>query len=162
MMGKRLHWVANIFLLGVCGLTLVCAYWYWYGRFFTNKELEALDEVDQIKIVVGGERGGKVQLVKMIDDPQEIEYIVSQLRIYSNHWQYESFGPPETGVLGRPTSVGIVFYNKGKIKTTLGVGYSKEMSYFLKRIQEGRYLEYEEFKEIMELLELDEKEAYYD
>lgn len=157
-MNKKLALGIGILLLGVIGL---CTYWYWYGRFFENKELGALDEIDQIKIVVGGEDGGEVESVKMIDDPQDIERIIVKLRTYSKHWQYESFGPPDTGVLGRPVPIGVTFYDGGEIKTILRIGYSKDMPYFLTRYQEGRYLSYEEFKEIMALLGLDEQAAYY-
>lgn len=165
-MNKMLRWVTIGLLMGLCGLMLVCGYWYWYGRFFTNKELEALAQVDQIKITVsevqghGGE-AAKILSLKIIDNPQEIERIVAKLRTCSNHWQYESFGPPDTGVLGRPVPIGVTFYDKGEIKTILRIGYSKDMPYFLTRYQEGRYLSYEEFKEIMVLLGLDEQAAYY-
>jgi hypothetical protein len=141
---------------------VLCAYWYWFGRFFTNKELEALDGIDKVEILVVDVSNGNVRSVKVIDNSQEIQHIVAKLRTYSDHWQYEKFSPPWTGILGRLAPVNVVFYSKGELKALVRVGYSKDFPYYLSAVQEGRYLDYEDFKEIIELLGFEEQVAYYE
>jgi len=136
------------------------------ARLFTNN-LDDLENVDQIKLIILLEinKNGvpdEIRPLRTINDSEQIAQIVAKMHTYSDNWQYEGFSPPWTGIAGRIAPVRIVFYNQGKIKTFLSIGYSKDTSYFLQQSPgPGRYLEYQEFKELMDFLEIDEEFAYY-
>jgi hypothetical protein len=163
---KKFH----LFLIGIGVLLLILFIFVGLAlqaRLFTNN-LEDLENVDQIRLIVllGINKSGvpdEIRPVKTINDPEQIAQIVAKMRIYSDNWQYEEFTPPWTGIAGRIAPVRIIFYNQGKVKTFLSIGYSKDISYFLQQSPgPGRYLEYQEFKELMDFLGLKEEFAYHE
>lgn len=158
-----------VFLSGIIVLVLIllfCGYVIFWGRFITS-EFEDLHGVDQIKLTVLlgiNEKGvaNDTRPIRTINDPEEIDLVITQMRTFSNGWQYEGFSPPWTTSFGRTGPVQIGFYAKGKLKILFKIGHKSNEPYYIQELGgPGKYLDYEEFREIMELLEIDETYADY-
>lgn len=127
---------------------------------FTLDKLDTLDAVDQIKIYLNGYP--QSDLIKIIDDPEQIGLIVKTFRKYANNWKiYIPTTPPAPLI--------IHFYYKGKIQAVVNIGYtdqtsSKNTIFYLSQPlgTPGRPLEKQDFEELIQVLEVEENLAHSD
>jgi hypothetical protein len=135
------------------------------ARPFFNS-FEELDEVDQIIVIVSkiSNNGTVLETLKRetLNNPEQINQLISKIRTYSTRWQYEEFDILDTGISGRPAPVQILFYNREDPTAFLLIGYTKDNRYFLQSLGQGRYLTENEFQDLMGFLKIDTNFAYYD
>ncbi len=131
---------------------------------FTLHELNYLGKVDRIELValipeqLSGQRILKTHLLKVIDDPQQIELIVNKIQIYADDWEPAEFGA--LSPLRGP--IQIFFFYGERQQTVIEIGYNNT-SFFIKQpLGPGRYLSEQEFNEIIDTLGIDRQLGYYE